>query len=71
MDYRKDYSGENQVIVSAGEIERGVRKLMENDNKTRKNLKEMSEKSRKAMMEGGSSFTSLGCFVDDVISNLE
>ncbi|XP_031278140.1 UDP-glycosyltransferase 71A15-like isoform X2 [Pistacia vera] len=71
MDYRKDYSGENQVIVSAGEIERGIRKLMEYDNKTRKNLKEMSEKSRKAMMEGGSSFTSLGCFIDDVISNLE
>ncbi|XP_031278164.1 anthocyanidin 3-O-glucosyltransferase 2-like [Pistacia vera] len=71
MDYRRDYSGENQVIVSAGEIERGIRKLMENDNKTRNKLKEMSEKSRKAMMEGGSSFTSLGCFIDDVISNLD
>ncbi|KAJ0088975.1 hypothetical protein Patl1_33201 [Pistacia atlantica] len=65
MDYRK--SEENQTI---GEIERGIRKLMENDNKTRKKLKEMSEKSRKAMMEGGSSSTSLGCFIDDVMSNL-
>ncbi|XP_031254185.1 LOW QUALITY PROTEIN: anthocyanidin 3-O-glucosyltransferase 2-like [Pistacia vera] len=44
-----------------------IRKLMEND---RNKLNEMSEKSGKAMMEGGSSFTSLGCFIDNVMSNL-
>ncbi|XP_044509406.1 anthocyanidin 3-O-glucosyltransferase 2-like [Mangifera indica] len=70
MDYRKDFWRENQVIVSAGEIERGIRKLMNNDNKIKNKLKEMSENSRKAMAEGGSSFTSLGCFIDDVMSNI-
>ncbi|XP_044485128.1 anthocyanidin 3-O-glucosyltransferase 2-like [Mangifera indica] len=70
MDYRKELSTENQIVLRAGEIERGIRKLMEDDNKIRERVKEMREKSRKAMMDGGSSFTSLGCFIDDVMSNL-
>ncbi|XP_044487154.1 anthocyanidin 3-O-glucosyltransferase 2-like [Mangifera indica] len=70
MEYRKDFSGENKMLVSAGEIEKGIRKLLEDDNKIRERVKEMSEKSRKVMMEGGSSFTSLGCFIDDVMSHL-
>ncbi|KAJ0027611.1 hypothetical protein Pint_36648 [Pistacia integerrima] len=68
MDYRK--SEENQTIVRSREIEKGIKKLMEDENETRKRVEEMSEKSRKAMTEGGSSFTSLGCFIDDVMSNL-
>ncbi|KAJ0088630.1 hypothetical protein Patl1_33202 [Pistacia atlantica] len=70
MDYRKEFSGENQMIVRSREIEKGIKKLMEDENGIRKRVKEMSEKSKKAMMEGGSSFTSLGCFIDDVMSNL-
>ncbi|XP_031254234.1 anthocyanidin 3-O-glucosyltransferase 2-like [Pistacia vera] len=68
MDYRK--SEENQTIVRSREIEKGIKKLIEDENETRKRVEEMSEKSRKAMIEGGSSFTSLGCFIDDVMSNL-
>ncbi|KAJ0027617.1 hypothetical protein Pint_36641 [Pistacia integerrima] len=70
MDYRKEFSGENQMIVKSREIEKGIKKLMEDDNEIRKRVKEMSEKSRKTILEGGSSFTSLGCFIDDVMSNL-
>ncbi|KAJ0028263.1 hypothetical protein Pint_36650 [Pistacia integerrima] len=70
MDYRKEFSGENQMIVKSREIEKGIKKLMEDDNEIRKKVKEMSEKSRKTILEGGSSFTSLGCFIDDVMSNL-
>ncbi|XP_044464908.1 anthocyanidin 3-O-glucosyltransferase 2-like [Mangifera indica] len=70
MEYRKDFLGENKTMVSAEEIERGIRKLMEDDNEIRRRIKEMSEKSRKTMMEGGSSFTSLGCFINDVMSHL-
>ncbi|XP_031254237.1 anthocyanidin 3-O-glucosyltransferase 2-like [Pistacia vera] len=70
MDYRKEFSGENQMIVRSREIEKGIKKLMEDENGIRKRVKEMSDKSKKAMMEGGSSFTSLGCFIDDVMSNL-
>ncbi|KAJ0028644.1 hypothetical protein Pint_36638 [Pistacia integerrima] len=70
MDYRKEFSGENQMIVRSREIEKGIKKLMEDENAIRKRVKEISEKSKKAMMEGGSSFTLLGCFIDDVMSNL-
>uniref|UniRef100_A0A6N2L8Q9 anthocyanidin 3-O-glucosyltransferase n=1 Tax=Salix viminalis TaxID=40686 RepID=A0A6N2L8Q9_SALVM len=50
MDYRKEVNSDgNDDIVSAGEIERGVRCLMELDNGKRERLKEMSGKSRKAV----------------------
>ncbi|KAJ0027907.1 hypothetical protein Pint_36708 [Pistacia integerrima] len=70
MDYRKEFPGENQMIVKSREIEKGIKKLMEDENEIRKRVKEISVKSRKTIMEGGSSFTSLGCFIDDVMSNL-
>ncbi|KAJ0088973.1 hypothetical protein Patl1_33207 [Pistacia atlantica] len=43
---------------------------MKGDGEIKKRMVEMSEKSRKALMEGGSSFSSLGCFIDDVIENI-
>ncbi|KAB5519125.1 hypothetical protein DKX38_023444 [Salix brachista] len=58
MDYRKEVNSDgNDDIVSAGEIERGVRCLMELDNEKRERLKEMSGKSRKAVESGGTSST--------------
>ncbi|PQQ16071.1 putative UDP-glucose flavonoid 3-O-glucosyltransferase 3 [Prunus yedoensis var. nudiflora] len=62
MDYRRD----TQVVVSAEEIERGIREVMEYDSDVRKRVKEMSEKSKKALMEGGSSHSSLGHFLDQI-----
>nr|UMK68136.1 UGT1 [Aesculus chinensis] len=72
MDYRKDFITESVVeLVTAEEIERGIRRLMESDNNDiRKKVKEMSEKSRRALMDGGSSFSSLGRFIGDVIDNI-
>ncbi|KAJ0027610.1 hypothetical protein Pint_36649 [Pistacia integerrima] len=43
---------------------------MEDDSEIRKQMGEMSEKSRKAVMEGGSSFSSLGSFIDDAMDNI-
>ncbi|ONI17876.1 hypothetical protein PRUPE_3G184700 [Prunus persica] len=62
MDYRRD----TQVVVSAEEIERGIREVMEDDSDVRKRVKEMSEKSKKALTEGGSSHSSLGHFLDQI-----
>ncbi|KAF3625455.1 UDP-glycosyltransferase 71B7 [Capsicum annuum] len=73
MDYVKDFEGENPVvIVSAEEIEGAIRKLMENgeENELRKRVKEMQEKSRIAMEEGGSSYTSLRLLIEDFIYNI-
>ncbi|KAB5519117.1 hypothetical protein DKX38_023436 [Salix brachista] len=71
MDYRSEFhlDGDENNILSAGEIERGVRCLMELDNEKRERLKEMSGKSRKALENGGTSSTGLGRFIQDVVDH--
>ncbi|KAK3444629.1 hypothetical protein EUGRSUZ_A00927 [Eucalyptus grandis] len=67
VDYRKDLvKGSN--FVTADEIEGGIRKLMESHEaaERRKKVKEVSEKSRKALVEGGSSYLSLASFIENV-----
>ncbi|KAF8041605.1 hypothetical protein BT93_A0259 [Corymbia citriodora subsp. variegata] len=70
MDYRRDLIKGSDSIVMADEIEGGIRRLMEGEEaeERRKKVKEASEKSRKALMEGGSSYLSLGRFIEDVTS---
>ncbi|PON38756.1 UDP-glucuronosyl/UDP-glucosyltransferase [Parasponia andersonii] len=74
LDYRKDFNnnasnwnGPGPVIVKAKEIERGIIRLMEHASDIRKRVKEMSTKSREALLEGGSSYSSLCRFTSDVI----
>ncbi|PON81587.1 UDP-glucuronosyl/UDP-glucosyltransferase [Trema orientale] len=57
-------------VVSAKEIEDGIMRVMETHSDIRKRVKEISQKSRKTMIEGGSSYSSLGRFVSDVLENL-
>ncbi|KAJ6921731.1 hypothetical protein NC652_015614 [Populus alba x Populus x berolinensis] len=54
----------------AGEIEKGIRGLMEFDIKKREKLKEISENSRKALMKDGSSSTWLDRVIQDMIDNM-
>ncbi|KAJ6912238.1 hypothetical protein NC651_014812 [Populus alba x Populus x berolinensis] len=54
----------------AEEIEKGVRCLMEIDIKKKEKLKELSEKSRKALMKDGSSSTWLDRVIQDMIDNM-
>nr|WIW42837.1 UDP-glycosyltransferase [Nicotiana tabacum] len=74
MDYVIDFEGKNNKvdIVSAEEIEGGLQRLMvkSEENEVRKKIKEMKEKSRVAMEDGGSSYTSLGLLINDVITNI-
>ncbi|KAF4399855.1 putative UDP-glucose flavonoid 3-O-glucosyltransferase 3 [Cannabis sativa] len=78
LDYKKsNYNRsdhvENQaeiLIVKAEEIELGIRRVMEADNDIRKRVKEISEKGKKALLEGGSSYTSLCRFITDVTDNM-
>ncbi|XP_047336371.1 anthocyanidin 3-O-glucosyltransferase 2-like [Impatiens glandulifera] len=67
MNYRMNFNGEDEV-VAASVIENAITQLM-NDGRMRKRVEDKSQKSREAMMEGGSSYISLGRFIDDVISN--
>ncbi|CAL9013336.1 unnamed protein product [Prunus brigantina] len=61
MDYKQD-----SEVVSAEEIERGIKQVMEKDSDIRARVKEISEKSKKALTEGGSSYSSLGRFLDQI-----
>ncbi|XP_076953878.1 UDP-glycosyltransferase 71E1-like [Bidens hawaiensis] len=70
MDYRmsRKEGGDNEVIlVTTEEIEGGIRKLM-SDEEMRKKVKDMKEKSRYALVEGGSSLASIGNFIDHVMN---
>ncbi|KAJ7960200.1 Glycosyltransferase [Quillaja saponaria] len=57
-------SGGDHEIVRAHEIEKAVEYVLKGDNEVRKRVKDMSEKSRKALMESGSSFASIGNFIE-------
>ncbi|XP_057991041.1 anthocyanidin 3-O-glucosyltransferase 2 [Hevea brasiliensis] len=70
VEIKMDYSKESGMIVNCDEIERGIRCLMENDSEKRKKVKEMSEKSRMALIEGGSSYHWLGRLIEDVMDTL-
>ncbi|CAI9285089.1 unnamed protein product [Lactuca saligna] len=68
IDYRRNVGpDETEMIVTAEEIEGGIRKLM-SDGEMRKKVKEMKEKSRIAVAEGGSSHAAIGRFIEHVIS---
>ncbi|KAG2317439.1 hypothetical protein Bca4012_068336 [Brassica carinata] len=56
--------------MTAGEIERGVRCLMEKDSDVRDRVRKMSEKSRMAVMDGGSSHAAIVKFIQDVTRNI-
>ncbi|XP_047334666.1 anthocyanidin 3-O-glucosyltransferase 2-like [Impatiens glandulifera] len=69
MEFRQNpFSVNVDDIVAASVIEGAIRRLMD-VNEMRKKVKDMSQMSRKAVMEGGSSYVSLGRFIEDVIHN--
>ncbi|TXG74357.1 hypothetical protein EZV62_002936 [Acer yangbiense] len=59
-----DSGKDNGGLVAAEEIARAVRHVMDGDNEIRKKAMEMTEISKKSLKEGGSSFVSLGKFID-------
>ncbi|PIN22175.1 UDP-glucuronosyl and UDP-glucosyl transferase [Handroanthus impetiginosus] len=69
MDYRNDINDE--IVVGAGEIERAIDRLMadEDADGMKKKVKDMREKSSRALMEGGSSYRFLGCLIHDIMHN--
>ncbi|CAI0440082.1 unnamed protein product [Linum tenue] len=61
-------TGDDKDIVSATEVERGIKRLMEEGVEERRaKLKKISEIARKTLMDGGSSFTSTNHFVRNVL----
>ncbi|KAM5551003.1 UDP-glucose flavonoid 3-O-glucosyltransferase 6 [Rosa sericea] len=63
------YRKESGVIVSRQDIEKGIKQVMEQDSEIRTRVKEMSQMSQKALADDGSSFSSLGRFIDQIRSS--
>lgn len=64
-----DYCERNkhQPIVTAQVIEKGISKLMETNSPVKHKSKQMKEKSRASVMEGGSSYLSLGKLINELL----
>ncbi|KAF5816561.1 putative flavonol 3-O-glucosyltransferase [Helianthus annuus] len=71
LDYKMDMFNPdaNTVTVTAEEIERGIRQVME-DNEVRAKVKEMSKLSRATVAQGGSSYASVDYLVHEIMSNI-
>ena len=70
LDYRHESEVGSNTILSAEKIERGIKNVLEKNGEIRKRLKEMSEKSRKIMEEGGCSYSHLGRFIDYIMDRV-
>ncbi|XP_057786547.1 anthocyanidin 3-O-glucosyltransferase 2-like, partial [Salvia miltiorrhiza] len=55
-------------VVAAAEVERGVREVMESGGEVRERVREMKEKSRMSVVEGGSSYASFKRLIDDMMA---
>ncbi|KAJ0609851.1 putative flavonol 3-O-glucosyltransferase [Helianthus annuus] len=71
LDYKMDMFNPdaNIVTVTAEEIERGIRQVME-DNEVRAKVKEMSKLSRATVAQGGSSYALVDYLVHEIMSNI-
>nr|UXB92740.1 glycosyltransferase [Helleborus thibetanus] len=61
-----EMKGEGKNLVVAEEVEKSVRCVMECESEVRRKVKEMSEKCTRALLEGGSSWSSLGSLVENL-----
>lgn len=66
VEMRLDYKL-NEGLVAAEEIEKALHCVMDGGSQVREKVKEMSEKARKAVEEGGSSFRSIGRLIEDIM----
>ncbi|KAJ4975430.1 hypothetical protein NE237_000536 [Protea cynaroides] len=66
VELRLDYRGGDD-LVTAEEVEGGVCRLMNSDCGVRMKVKDIMEKSRKALKDNGSSFMSLGSLIKDIV----
>ncbi|GAA0175034.1 glycosyltransferase [Lithospermum erythrorhizon] len=68
VELKLDYRRGTGILVGADEIKKTLRNLMDKRNPVKTNVMEMKEKNRKAVVHGGSSFDSIGCFIVDILS---
>ncbi|KAJ1415614.1 UDP-glycosyltransferase family, conserved site [Sesbania bispinosa] len=72
IDYRVEFDVGRNTLLSAEKIERGIRSVLDldKDGEIREKVKEMSEKSRKTLLEGGCSYSYLGRFIEYIMNQV-
>jgi UDP:flavonoid glycosyltransferase YjiC (YdhE family) len=70
LDYRVELNRGPTYLLTADKIEKGIRSVLDKDGEVRNKVKEMSEKSRKTLLEGGSSDIYLGRLIDYIINQV-
>ncbi|KAM6554939.1 hypothetical protein CsatB_015701 [Cannabis sativa] len=72
LDYKSYFYRElsdEECVVRGEVIEGGIRCLMEQGSEIRKRVKDLSERSKMAILKGGSSYSFMDRFINDVIEN--
>ncbi|KAI4305547.1 hypothetical protein L6164_028907 [Bauhinia variegata] len=69
FELRLDSRRFSDEIVKSDEIANAVKCLMEEDSEVRKRVKDISVKSRKAMIAGGNSYASVGQWVEAMLAS--
>jgi len=71
VEIKLDYRKENPVILTADEIERGIKQLMEGSERTKigNKVNMMSQKSRLAGVDDGSSNVAVRRFIQEVLGS--
>ncbi|KAL3501833.1 hypothetical protein ACH5RR_036282 [Cinchona calisaya] len=59
----------NQALITTEEVEKGIRRVMECESEVRQRAKQMRDKSRMSMTEGGSSYKSLLNLIEHMLLN--
>lgn len=68
LDYNVEFNGEPNYLVTANTIEKGIKSVLDKNGEERKKVKKMSDKSRKTLLQQGSSYTFLGHLIDYIVS---
>lgn len=68
LDYRVEVNSGPNYFVTVDKIDRGIRSVLDKDGEVRENVKEMSEKSRKTLLEGESSYIYLDGLIDYIVN---
>ncbi|XWS74028.1 hypothetical protein CRYUN_Cryun02cG0180400 [Craigia yunnanensis] len=69
VELRLEHEECTNDLVMADEIEKAVRQVMDGGSEVRKKVKEMAGIGRKAIVNGGSSFISIGRLIEDMLGN--
>ncbi|PIN22171.1 UDP-glucuronosyl and UDP-glucosyl transferase [Handroanthus impetiginosus] len=70
IEIKMDYKRDGNIVVGAETIENAIKQLMDPENGIRGKLTALKDKSRRSMMEGGSSYHFMKRFIDDIMNNV-